>query len=74
MKGRRTLRLKYIGGRTLDQLDDQTKIHDRTECHKGRELHLGGVGTPHRKMHTGSGDTAHTFLMGGTNGVGEKIY
>ena len=27
-------------------------------------------GTPYRKARTERGDTAHTFLMSGTNGVG----
>ena len=31
-----------------------------------------GEGTPHKKRKPRRGDTAHTFLMGGTIGVGKK--
>ena len=34
--------------------------------------YIGGGGTPHRKHKPRRGDTAHTFLMGETIGVGKK--
>ena len=57
---------------TLTRLTSQNqtstllRIQDRAKCGKGTELH-GGEPT---KNCTGRGDTAYTFLMSGTNGVG----
>ena len=45
------------------------RIQDRAECGKGTELH-GGGGHHTEKFVLEWGDTAHTFLMSGTNGVG----
>ena len=55
----------------LDRFSTLLRIQDRAKCGKGTELHWGGR-TPHRNICTGRGgqDTAHTFLMSGTNRVG----
>ena len=37
-------------------------------CGKGKELHGGD--TAHKNLYWKGGDTAHTFLISGTNGVG----
>ena len=50
-------------GGTPHLLDVQARIQDRAECGKGRELHWGRGGTPHR---LGGRDNAH-FFGGGTN-------
>ena len=44
------------------------RIQDRAKCGKGTELHRGGHCT--EKFVREGGDTTHTFLMSGTNGVG----
>ena len=51
----------------LARLSTSLRIKDRAECGKGSELQ-GGPSTD--KMYTRRQDTAHTFLMGGTIGVG----
>ena len=49
-------------------------LESKTELSVAKtENYIWGRGTSHRKSYTGRGDTAHTFLMGGTNGVGENI-
>ena len=50
----------------------KTLLRKITVLQRHRTTFRGG-GTPHRKMNTGIGDIAQTFLMRGTNGWG-KIY
>ena len=44
------------------------RIQDRAKCGKGTELHGGD--TAQKNLYWKGGDTAHTFLMSGANGVG----
>ena len=53
------------------------KLESKTEVSvtKAQNYTYTGRGRHHTGKHSpGGGDTAHTFLMGVTNGVGKKIY
>ena len=52
----------------LARLSTLLRIQDRDKCGKGTELH-GGGDTAQKNLYW-KGDTAHTFLMSGTNGMG----
>ena len=57
----------------MSYIHTSLSIKDRAKCDKGTKIGVVG-GTPNRKKSTGRGDAAHTFLMGGHNWGGGKMY